>query len=164
MKQTVDDIKIIILRDLDSFIDEIENFPDDNTVWQTVPGISNSAGNLALHICGNLKHYLGNVLGTINYTRNRDKEFSTKSGSRAGLIDEINVTIDVVKKVLSTVSEDKINSMFPEYVGGVELPTIRFLIHLSGHLAFHLGQAGYLRRMITSKNQSSNPLSLKQIR
>ena len=159
----MDDIQLIIIRELNTFKNEIENFPDDITVWQTVPGISNSAGNLTLHICGNLKHYLGNVLGNIKYVRNRDREFSTKGGTRTGLVNEINETSDVVKRVLSNLSEDKINSIYPERVGGVELPTIRFLIHLCGHLALHLGQAGYLRRMITGINQSSNPLSVKLI-
>jgi hypothetical protein len=164
MKTIIEDIQIIIIRELNSFKYEIENFPDDKTVWQTVPGISNSAGNLALHICGNLKHYIGNVLGDINYNRNRDAEFRTKIGARTTLVNEINETINVVKKVMLNLSEDKIKSIYPESVAGVELPTVRFLIHLSVHLGFHLGQAGYLRRIITGKNQTSNPLSLKVIK
>ena len=38
--------------------DKIEAFPNDEALWQTLPGVMNSAGNLALHIEGNLREVL----------------------------------------------------------------------------------------------------------
>ena len=40
-------------------------------------------------------------------------------------------------------------------VGGITVSTRRFLIHLATHLAWHLGQAGYLRRILTGQNVST---------
>ena len=52
-----------IVRELETFIKEIEAFPSDDSVWHTRRGVTNSAGNLALHICGNLQDFVGRVLG-----------------------------------------------------------------------------------------------------
>jgi len=160
----IEDLHIILIRELNSFKAELKQIPDDIILWQTVPGVSNSIGNLTLHVCGNLKHYLGKNLANNDYIRDRNSEFNTQSGSRTDLINEINKTIEVVKKVMPDLSEEKLNSIYPETVGGVELPTTRFLIHLSVHLGFHLGQLGYLRRIVTGNNHSVNPLSLKLIK
>jgi uncharacterized damage-inducible protein DinB len=164
MNANIEDLLIILTRELNSLKTEIEKIPDDKILWQTVPGVTNSVGNLTLHICGNLKHYLGKNLGDSDYVRHRDSEFNTQSGSRNDLVKEINETIEVVRTVLPNLSAEQINSIYPETVVGVELTTARFLIHLCVHSGFHLGQVGYLRRIITGNNQSVNPLSLEFIK
>ena len=77
-----DDLRRLLVRELEAFAREVELFPDDASLWKTLPGVTNSAGNLALHVCGNLKHYLGGVLGGSGYVRNRDPEFASRAGSR----------------------------------------------------------------------------------
>jgi hypothetical protein len=52
MNSITSDLKVLLLRELAAFQREIELFPDDEAVWRTVPGITNSAGNLAAHVCG----------------------------------------------------------------------------------------------------------------
>ena len=156
----VDDIRRMLVRELKSFAAEIELFPDDETVWKTMPGISNSAGNLALHVCGNLKHYIGAVLGDTGYVRDREAEFNARSGSRRNLVREIEEAVEVVSAVLPGLTEDTIAATYPEKVAGVGLPCGRFLIHLCAHAGFHLGQAGYLRRSLTSNAESSGGVSV----
>lgn len=159
----INDIQVLINRELNSFKNEVGELPDDETLWLTVPGITNSVGNLVLHVCGNLKHFIGKNLGDTDYVRNREYELSCKSGSCTDLINELNETIEIVNQVLPSLTEEEVNSYYPVQVGGVELVTSRFLFHLSVHLGFHLGQAGYLRRALTQKNISTNPVSLKFI-
>lgn len=156
-------LRVFLVRELKAFEREIEMFPDDELVWKTVPGVTNSAGNLALHACGNLQHYLGAVLGNTGYVRNRDVEFGRTSGTRAELIRELRTTIAVVEHVLPHVSEAALARDYPEKVGGLALNTRAFLLHLSVHLAHHLGQAGYLRRILTQENRSSGALPLKAL-
>ena len=79
------------------------------------------------------------------------------------LINEIEETATILKQVLPILPEEKLTGKFPVSLGGLEFQTARFLIHLSTHLAFHLGQLGYLRRILVQVNQSSNPVSLKDI-
>jgi hypothetical protein len=159
----IDDVRRLLVRELETFAREIELFPDDEAVWKTAPGITNSAGNLALHACGNLKHYIGAVLGDTGYVRNREAEFQARAGSREELAREIRWTRDVVLAVLPRVPAETLAGTYPEPVGGFELPCGRFLLHLAVHLSFHLGQASYLRRFVTGDPRSSGPVALAEL-
>lgn len=153
-------LEILLARELRTFASEIELFPDDATVWATVPGIHNSAGNLALHVCGNLQHYVGVVLGGTAYERHRDLEFSRRKGTRAEIVGEIESTVRVVRAVIPTLDVATLARDYPEVVAGRVIETSVFLTHLCAHLALHLGQAGYLRRMLTGDARSTIPVPL----
>jgi len=94
------DIATMLLRELEGFQREVALFPDDESVWNTLPGLTNSAGNLAVHVAGNLQHYVGAILGRTGYRRNRDAEFARRSGTRAEIISELRLASNVVRDVL----------------------------------------------------------------
>jgi hypothetical protein len=156
----VSDLERLLLRELDGFRRELEAFPDDEKAWRTVPGITNSAANLALHVAGNLQHFLGAVLGGTGYVRNREEEFGRRSGGRAGVIAEIDRAAAVIRDVLPRLSERQLDSEFPEPIMGRRIRTGLFLHHLAVHAGFHLGQAGYLRRVLTGEAKTSGPIPL----
>jgi len=160
-----DDIRTLLMRDLESFITEIGLFPDDESVWRVLPGVTNSSGGLALHVSGNLRHFVGAVLGGTGYERDRDREFGTHAGTRAEVIAELRAAIADVERVLSPAAGArlKLDEPFPATPGGLTIRTDRFLLHLVAHLACHLGQAGYLRRVVTGRDESSQPMSLVTI-
>jgi hypothetical protein len=160
---TAEWIAVLLTRELESFERELRLFPDDTTVWRTVPGITNSAGTLAVHISGNLLHFVGAVLGASGYIRDRVHEFSVRDIPRESLIADIRRAGDVVTRIVPFVSDHELAQPYPEEVGGVQIVTGLFLAHLSGHLAFHLGQAGYLRRVLTGDPQSASPLPLRPL-
>ncbi len=152
-----------IVRELQGFIREVEAFPTDDSVWHTRRGVTNSAGNLALHVCGNLQDFVGRVLGGTSYVRNRDREFSQREGTRASIVADLRATIDVIEAALPNVGDQTMAADYPMQLNGRTLNTATFLVHLAAHLAFHLGQAGYLRRVITGDNTSTNPLPVAPI-
>jgi hypothetical protein len=154
------DIAIVLVRELEGFEREVSLFPDDESVWQTLPGLTNTAGNLALHVAGNLQHYIGTVLGNTAYKRDRNLEFSRRSGTRAEVVSELRQAATVVRHVLTSIHEDKLAAEFPEMIMGMKFRTGLFLVHLCAHAGFHLGQAGYLRRTLTGNAASSGPLPL----
>ena len=160
---SVGDIEKLLLRELDGFERELALFPDDESLWRTVPGVTNSAGNLAMHVAGNLQHYVGAVLGGTGFVRNRDSEFSRRSGTRAEVLSEIQRAATAVRDVLPRLSESTLAGEFPETVMGMRFQTGQFLLHLCVHAGFHLGQAGYLRRALTGNASSSGPLPLKPL-
>src|ERR1043166_6895689 len=96
----------IILRELQKLEDEINLFTSDQLIWKTSGEIKNSAGNLCLHLCGNLQHFIGAVLGKTGYVRNRNAEFSTKNGSKEMLLEEISKTKQAVKKGFNQIHAD----------------------------------------------------------
>ena len=159
MTTLVDSLRVMLVRELNTFAREIEMYPDDDLMWRTVPGVTNSAANLALHVSGNLQHFIGAVLGKNGYVRNREVELGQRSGTRAAVVAGLRETIDVVNQVLPAVPDEMLIKDFPIPIHGHMLRTDRFLLHLTTHLAHHLGQAGYLRRIQTD-GESSKPLPL----
>jgi Protein of unknown function (DUF1572) len=160
VSQTAHDIVLVLTRELEGFRREILLFPDDASVWRTVPGVTNSAGNLAIHVAGGLQYLVGALLGGTGYVRNREAEFSRRSGTRSEIVAELDRAILVVRDVLPRLSPDTLAADLPEAVFGLRFRTGIFLIHLCAHAGFHLGQAGYLRRMMTGDATSSGPLPL----
>jgi len=142
-------LKELMLRDLKKLENEIASYPEEELLWKKEGQISNSAGNLCLHLCGNLQHYIGRQLGGTDYVRDRPREFNIKHVSRAELLSEIQKTYQVVHESLSSLSIDQLDATYPEEVLGKPMSTIYFLIHLSGHLNYHLGQINYHRRLIS---------------
>jgi uncharacterized damage-inducible protein DinB len=158
------DIATLLVRELRGFQRELELFPDDASAWQTMPGITNSAGNLALHVSGNLQHYVGAILGGTSYLRRREVEFDRRSGSRSELGAELEVAIRVVQSVVPGLSEQRFQRMYPAAeVDGRQIRTGLFLIHLCTHAAYHLAQAGSLRRALTGDTRSSGAIPLSAL-
>ena len=160
MTSLADDLVTLFQRELTSLKSELDLFPDDESVWRILPGVSNSAGNLALHLAGNVQHFVGAVLGGTGYVRSRPNEFGQRAGTREQLHVEIDKAIDVVRRVLPALPVSRMDDIYPESVGGVEFQTRIWLIHLAVHAGFHLGQVGYLRRAVLADGRSSSPLPL----
>ena len=138
----------LFLRDLDKLKTEISSFKDEKKIWVISGEVKNSAGNLCLHLCGNLQHFIGAVLGNSGYVRNRDAEFSRKDVPIRELVAEIELTTKAVEKTLKELKEEKLEEIFPINVFGYEMTTGFFLTHLATHLNYHLGQVNYHRRLI----------------
>ena len=136
-------------RNLLKLQDELNAYADESNIWQ-IRGISNSAGNLALHLVGNLNHFIGAVLGESGYVRERDKEFSLKNIPRHEIIRSIDTTIAIIQFTLSKISDEDMNRPYPETLPILKDDnSIRFmLVHLTVHLSYHLGQINYHRRLI----------------
>jgi uncharacterized damage-inducible protein DinB len=142
-------IAALLDRDLRSLRREVEAYPDEPSLWRTVPGISNVGGTLVLHLTGNLQHYLGARLGGTSYVRDRAAEFARRDVPRSELVREIEAARQAVKTAISRTAEAKLAAEFPEAVGGVRVQTGEYLMHLTTHFAYHLGQIDYHRRVVT---------------
>jgi uncharacterized damage-inducible protein DinB len=148
VKKMIDILLQLFQRDLEKLKTEISSFKDEKKIWAISGEVKNSAGNLCLHLCGNLQHFIGAVLGNSGYVRNRDAEFSRKNVSVKELVEEIELTTKVVEKTLKELKEEELTKTFPINVFGFEMTTGYFLVHLSTHLNYHLGQINYHRRLL----------------
>lgn len=135
-------------RDLNKLKTEIEQFADESDLWKTGEGITNSAGNLSLHLTGNLQHFIGGVLGGSGYVRDRDAEFSSTGISRTELLSNIETTIEVLTHTLEKLTDDDFAKTYPIEVFGHPMTTGYFLTHLATHFNYHLGQINYHRRLL----------------
>ena len=153
----------VLRRELKALRREIESYPNDDNLWEIPAGIANPGGNLALHLAGNLQYFVGNVLGKNGYVRNRDSEFASRDIPRADLLREIDNAIAAVELGMSKISEQDLAKPFPEKVGGVSSSTGAFLAHFATHLAYHLGQVDYHRRMLTGESETVKAMSLTEL-
>ncbi len=138
----------IFERDLGKLKEEISLYTNENNLWKTEKQISNSGGNLALHLIGNLNHFIGATLGNTGYVRERDNEFSDKNIPVQKILDNIDATIIVVKNTLSNLTAEDFEKVFPLEKHGQIVKTDFMLMHLLAHLEYHLGQINYHRRLI----------------
>jgi uncharacterized damage-inducible protein DinB len=142
------DLSQLFERDLSKLITEIKSYSNEADLWKIADGISNSGGNLCLHLTGNLKHYVGNILGNIPYERVREKEFSDKKIPAVVLVKNVEETLHAVTQTLHNLNDEELDKIYPLDVFGKEMETGWFLIHLYGHLNYHLGQINYHRRLL----------------
>lgn len=152
-------LEAILVRELTTLRMEIESYPKETDIWRVAPGISNSGGTLALHLAGNLQHFVGAVLGKSGYVRNRDAEFASRDVSRAELIQQIEQAKSAVSRTLRSLDESMLGQPYPEPVAKVRVTTGDFLVHLAAHLAYHLGQVNYHRRILTEGAPLTGALS-----
>jgi hypothetical protein len=138
-------------RDLTALEKEITSYSDEKNLWVVQKGIKNSAGNLCLHLIGNLNHFVGSVLGKTGYVRDRDKEFSTESVSRTEILTGLEKTKHMVTNTLTKLSAEQYNSLYPIEFLGKNVMTDHMLLQLVTHLNYHLGQINYHRRLLDKK-------------
>ena len=144
------DLAQLFARDLKRLRQEIEAFPDDATLWRTVPGVTNPAGNLTLHLEGNLREYIGRQLAGIAYQRHRDSEFNQRDLTRSELCNRIASLTEQIPAAIGSLNDADLARQHPEAVLGHPTSTHQVLASLLGHLNYHLGQIDYLRRTLTT--------------
>jgi len=137
-------------RELLKLKEEIGLYAEEAMLWEIRPGISNSAGNLCLHLLGNLNHFIGSVLGDTGYIRQREDEFGLKNSSRMELLLSIDQTILTINETLDSFSEADFDKTYPLEKHGKVVTTRYMLVHLLTHLNYHLGQINYHRRLTTN--------------
>ena len=143
------ELSALFARDVARLIQELQAFPDTASVWKTAPGVTNSAGTLALHLEGNLREYIGRQLGHIAFTRDRPREFSARGVDRDELVSRLESVRQQIPPVIRALSDAQMDAIYPEDVLKKPMTTRQFLIHLEAHLNYHLGQIDYLRRFAT---------------
>jgi uncharacterized damage-inducible protein DinB len=141
-------LKTLFTRDLNKLKTELELYRNEQTIWLVEKSIANSAGNLCLHLVGNLNTYLGAEIGHTGYIRNRELECSLKDIPRTELMSKVEATIAVVNNALDLLTEEDLQKEYPLLVFAEKTSTEYFLVHLAAHLAYHLGQINYHRRLL----------------
>jgi hypothetical protein len=150
-------------RDLRALRRELEAYPDERQLWSQAPGMPNSAGTLALHLAGNVQHYIGARFGGSGYVRNREAEFARRDISRAELVAEVERARAAVRTGFGAMDPEALDRDFPEVIGGSRLRTVDYLVHLCAHFAYHLGQLDSHRRVVTGNSAGVGALKVSEL-
>lgn len=154
----------ILDRDLRALRREVEAYPDEESLWLTPAGLPNSGGTLALHLAGNVQHYLGARLGGTGYVRDRLAEFARRNVPRSEIVREIEAARKSLGAAESRLGGSDLTGDLPEVIGNLRVETGDYLIHLVSHFTFHLGQLDYHRRIVTGQTQSISPVRTAELR
>lgn len=139
----------LYVADVEKVISEIEQYKTDEEFWSVSEGISNSGGTLALHLIGNLKHYIGAILGETGYERTRDNEFSDRGVSREEIVGQLKSVIEILKNTFNGLSDADLSKEYPEELGDKPQTTVAVIVYMLKHLNFHMGQINYHRRLLS---------------
>ncbi|MEP1151869.1 MAG: DinB family protein [Balneola sp.] len=142
-----DTLSQLFARDFETLESEIFAYSSEENLWIKEAGISNSAGNLALHLSGNLQHFLGTVLSKSDYVRDREFEFNGKV-TQEELVSRIRASRQTVRVALDNLTHEDFSKTYPLQPFGFEMSTEYFLVHLYSHFSYHLGQINYHRRLL----------------
>ena len=155
----------MIMRDLNGIDEQIAEYPDDESLWIVKPGISNSAGVLAIHAAGAMRHFIGSILGKSGFVRDRDAEFASRGKSREEVRAVLKSAVREVGDALDSVSDEQIASAYPVPFGvaHVQARTSDVLVHMAVHLAYHLGQIDYHRRLLTADPKKIDILTTRAL-
>ncbi|MFM6942717.1 MAG: DinB family protein [Aquirufa sp.] len=136
-------------RDLKALRNEIQAYPDDASLWKKAAGITNPGGNVFLHLMGNLNTFFAAVYANTGYVRDRPLEFSATGISRAELVAKLDEIHPIVLQVLRDFPSEKLGEIYPIQIFEEEKTVAYIFIHLETHLAYHLGQINYHRRILS---------------
>lgn len=158
-------IQVILQRELAAVRRSVEAYPADATLWAERPGLPNAGGTLVLHIAGNLQHYLGAVLGRSGYHRDREAEFARRDVPREVLLAELDAAAVAIDRGVAALGDgvDALEKPYPEAIAGRSVATGDFLVHLASHLAYHLGQLDYHRRVVTGSGAGVGAIGVREL-
>jgi hypothetical protein len=135
-------------RDLLNLKAELALYSSEEKLWIVKAEIKNSAGNLALHLIGNLNHFIGATIGNTGYIRERDKEFSQKNIPLSEINKRIDALLPILESSISKLKEEQLNDIYPLEFLGQKVSFNFILMQMIVHLNYHLGQINYHRRLI----------------
>ncbi|NAS13624.1 DinB family protein [Poritiphilus flavus] len=119
----------------------------EKEVWARPNNISNSVGNLILHLCGNIRQYAIASLGQTQDTRDRDSEFSAREGlNKKELFAKLRDTVEEAKSVMENTPVSEL--IRPREVQGFSFSGIGIITHVVEHYSYHTGQIAFWTKQL----------------
>ena len=123
----------------------------EDEIWKRPNNVSNSIGNLVLHLCGNITQYIISSLSEAEDTRERDKEFSANGGySKSELINKLKATVEKAITVIQNM--DVPDLLRKRHVQGFVSSGIGNIIQVTEHYSYHTGQIIFWTKLLKSKD------------
>ncbi len=125
----------------------VRAMPADRLWWRPYPS-ANSAGNLLLHLSGNVRQWIVSGIGQAPDVRHRDAEFSAVDGADVEtLLRGLNAACHDADAVLATLTADSLTES--RTIQGRETSVFAAVYHVVEHFSGHTGQLILLAKMFT---------------
>jgi uncharacterized damage-inducible protein DinB len=125
----------------------VRTIPPDRLWWRANES-SNSAGNLMLHLTGNVRQWIVSGVGGAADTRRRTIEFATQGGADGEtLLAGLHAACQEVDSVLARLTPASLGE--PRLIQGRETTVFSAVYHVVEHFSGHTGQIILLAKQFT---------------
>lgn len=123
----------------------------EEQIWWRPNEASNSAGNLVLHLAGNVRQWIVAALGGAKDRRKRDLEFSEKGPiPRTLLLARLRRAVREATAVLARLDARDLARTYT--IQGFDVTGMQAASHVVGHFAFHSGQIQYITKQLLGED------------
>jgi uncharacterized damage-inducible protein DinB len=120
-------------------------------IWTRNAEKENSIGNLVLHLCGNVRQWIGFGVGDLADHRDRDSEFAARGGLEpAALIERSRKTIAEAIGILENF--DPARLLEKVTIQNYQVTKLEAVYQVVEHFAQHTGQIIFVTKMLTGED------------
>ena len=139
------------LRQLQGRIEECLGRLTDEQIWARHSDNENAAGNLVLHLCGNVRQWIVSGVGGQQDIRTRDREFAAcGTVTRGELLERLAGTLDAAIPVIEGVSAERLAETIR--VQGYDVSVLEAIYHVVEHFSMHTGQIIFATKLLTQED------------
>jgi hypothetical protein len=139
------------LRQMTGYIEACVLKLDGEQIWARGNGAQNSIGNLVLHLCGNVRQWIGSSIGGEPDVRERDREFAASSRMETSeLLSRLHATVGDAVAILGNLPPARLTERVATQDG--ERHVLEVIYQVVGHFQQHAGQIIYATKLLTQED------------
>jgi uncharacterized damage-inducible protein DinB len=121
----------------------------DEQIWTRNSDSENSVGNLVLHLCGNIRQWIGTGVAGLPDIRARDREFAARGGAgREELRQRLHTCVSEAAEQIRTFPTGRLEEI--THIQRYDLTRLEAIYHVIEHFAQHTGQIIFATKLLTS--------------
>lgn len=119
----------------------------EDEIWHRFNENALTAGNILLHLRGNIRQWVVCGLGGKPDDRHRDGEFAAnRSAKKAELLAGLEETVREALAVVDRLTPEQI--LAPVAVQGFQETGLSVLVHVTEHFSYHVGELTYITKLL----------------
>ena len=120
-------------------------------IWLRNSDNANSVGNLVLHLCGNVRQWIGYGVGGQPDLRDRDSEFAARGGLQpVELSQRLQATISEAAGIIRNLPSERLSDI--RTIQKYDVPVMEAILHVVEHFAQHTGQIIFATKLLTGQD------------
>lgn len=145
------DYSISKLEQLSGRIEDCLSRLTDDQIWSRQTENENAAGNLVLHLCGNMRLWIGTGIAGQPDVRDRDAEFAARGGATASeLAERLRGGVAEVTGILRQLQPARLSERCE--IQNYKLTVLEAVYHVVEHFSYHTGQIVFATKLFTGQD------------
>jgi uncharacterized damage-inducible protein DinB len=124
---------------------------NDDQIWLRGSENANAVGNLVLHLCGNLRQWIGTGVAGKPDVRVRDREFAARGDIAAtDLKERLRTTVEDTAAIIQSLTAERLAET--TRVQSYDITVFEAVYHVVEHFAQHTGQIIFATKALTGED------------